>query len=176
MKGSNKKDDQVVDQTDDYVVSDFLKQSSGQSEFKTPDGYFDGFQKNVQDKIHHDKKVWWQLPQIRVAVSGMACIVAIVAIVNNMASTNEVVQNDFSKDELIAYFSDNIDEISENDIIDVMLDADLLEAQGFGEVDSTQVKSKINEEVPTSLYDISDEEIYEYMLDEGYEDGDWDNL
>ena len=82
----------------------------------------------------------------------------------------------FSKDELIAYFSDNIDDISENDIIDVMSDADLIEAQGFGEVDSIQVKSKINEEVPISLDDISDQEIYEYMLDEGYEDGDWDNL
>ena len=40
----------------------------------------------------------------------------------------------------------------------------------------TQVKSKINEEVPISLDDISDQEIYECMLDEGYEDGDWDNL
>ena len=176
MKGSNNIDDKMVDQIDERVVSDFLKHSSGQSEFKTPDGYFDGFQKNVQDKIHHNKKAWWQLPQIKVAVSGIACIVAIVVIVNNMASTNEVAQYDFSKDELIAYFSDNIDDISENDIIDVMSDADLIETQGFGEVDSTQVKSKINEEVPILLDDISDQEIYEYMLDEGYEDGDWDNL
>ena len=37
-------------------------------------------------------------------------------------------------------------------------------------------RKKKKNETPPTLDDFTDEEIYEYMLDEGYGSGEWDNL
>jgi hypothetical protein len=89
-----------------------------------------------------------------------------------------VAEVDMSEQELLAYYADNIDEISESEILEIMTEDDL-NSISEGLIDSTdKKKEEVKEEkkeIP-SLDDFTDEEIYEYMLDEGYGDGDWDNL
>lgn len=160
----------------DGVIRDFLKKSSV-PDFKVPDNYFEGFQKNVHAKIH-DKPVWWKLPQFRLAITGVACLVLTVFVLNDFHNSGNSVENDLSEYELLAYYSDNIDEISEDEILELMVEDDFKPLNnGKTQIDSTSTEKKETEEekVPT-LDDLTDEEIYEYMLDEGYEDGDWDNL
>ena len=86
---------------------------------------------------------------------------------------------EMNKEELLAYFSENIDEISEDEILEVIDDGNIntLENQ-VEQSDSTKTDKKKEEknEVPPTLDDFTDDEIYEYMLDEGYGSGDWDNL
>lgn len=161
----------------DDVIRDFLKKSS-EPEFKVPDKYFEGFQKNVHAKIHTDKPAWWKLPQFRLALTGVACLALTIMVVKDFSENNDLAQGDLSEYELLAYYADNVDEISEDEILELMTDEDFVPVNKTGsQIDSTSTQKKETEEekVP-SLDDLTDEEIYEYMLDEGYGDGDWDNL
>lgn len=160
----------------DDVVRDFLKNSSGEKDFKLPDDYFKGFQSNVYDRIKSPSLVWWRMPQFKVAVSGFACAILIVLVLGDFKASVNVAEQDFSQDELVAYFSDNIDELAEDEILEVLAEDDL-NIQSVTN-DTTKVESKPKKEKAETpkLEDFTDEEIYEYMMEDGYDDGDWDNL
>lgn len=161
----------------DDVVRDFLKKSS-EPDFKVPDNYFEGFQKNIHAKIHNEKPVWWRIPQVRIGLTGVACLALMVLVLNDFTGTKDLAESNLSEYELLAYYSDNVDEISEDEILGLMTDDDFQPVDTKTvQTDSTSIETKEKEEekVPT-LDDLSDEEIYEYMLDEGYGDGEWDNL
>ena len=98
---------------------------------------------------------------------------------NEFSENIDQVKVELNKEELLAYFSENIDEISEAEILEVMDEKDFsLPAQQPEQRDSinTEKKKEENNENPPTLDDFTDDEIYEYMLDEGYGSGDWDNL
>tara|TARA_Y100001933_G_C18978853_1_gene555831 strand:+ start:595 stop:1107 length:513 start_codon:yes stop_codon:yes gene_type:complete len=163
---------------DDKVVRDFLKQSSG-TEFNVPEDYFKGFQKNVHSKIYQDHTPWWKLPQIKIGVSVLTSVVLVFFVVKEFPENIDQAKYELNKEELLAYFSENIDEISEAEILEVMDDRDFIfPAQRMEQSDSTKTEKKKeeNNEIPPTLDDFTDDEIYEYMLDEGYGSGDWDNL
>ena len=147
-------------------------------EFKTPDGYFEGFQGRVHDRIYQEQKAWWLTPKFRVITLGIASLAIGVFMMKDFKNNIDIANNSFSKEELLAYYSDNIDEISEYEILDLMSDEELNSFTQVVVLDSISVKDNREQKTnnaPT-LDDFSDEEIYEYMLDEGYEDGDWDEL
>jgi hypothetical protein len=163
---------------DDNVVRDFLKESSG-AEFKVPDNYFEGFQKNIHSKINKEYKPWWKMPRVTIGVGVLTSIVLVFFVLNDFSKNVKQAKVELNKEELLAYFSDNIDEISESEILEV------IDEEGFStpvqfvkQSDSLKTKKKIEEkdETPPTLNDFTDEEIYEYMLDEGFGSGEWDNL
>ena len=163
---------------DDNVVRDFLKESSG-AEFKVPEKYFEGFQKNIHSKIHNDYTPWWKKAQFKVGVSALTFMALLVLLVIQFPKPLEQAENELNKEDLLAYFSENIDEISEFEILEVLDDGDLnIQVNQMEQVDSTKTEKKKEEsnETPPTLNDFTDDEIYEYMLDEGYGSGDWDNL
>ena len=161
----------------DDVIRDFLKKSS-ESDFKVPDNYFEGFQKNVHANIHNEKPVWWRNPKVRIGLAGLACLVLTILVWNDFTGNKKLVETNLSDYELLAYYTDNVDEISEDEILELMTEDDFMPLGGKTvqtDSTSTEKKEKEGEKVPT-FDDLSDEEIYEYMLDEGYGDGEWDNL
>lgn len=162
----------------DEVIRDFLKKSSGK-DFETPKDYFEGFQSKVHSKIHQEKRSWWLLPKVRVAAASFACLAISIFLLNDFNENIEVAKVELNQGELLAYYADNIDEISEDEILDIMTEDDFASMSQTVAVDSTKTKepkeNSDKEETPT-LDDFTDEEIYEYMLDEGYGSGDWDNL
>ena len=163
---------------DDNVVRDFLKQSSG-TEFNVPEDYFEGFQKKIHSKIHHDYTPWWKLPQFKIGVSVLTSLILVFFLVNEFSENINQAKVELNKEELLAYFSENIDEISEAEILEVLDDKDFsIPAQQIEQIDSTKTEKKKeeNNENPPTLDDFTDDEIYEYMLDEGYGSGEWDNL
>ena len=163
---------------DDEVVRDFLEQSSG-TEFNVPENYFEGFQKNVHSKIYHDHTPWWKLPQLKIGVSVLTAVVLVFFAVQEFPENIDQTKVELNNEELLVYFSENIDEISEAEILEVMDDRDFIfPAQKMEQSDSikTEKKKEENNENPPTLDDFTDDEIYEYMLDEGYGSGDWDNL
>jgi hypothetical protein len=91
----------------------------------------------------------------------------------------ELTEVELNKKELLAYFSENIDEISELELLEVLEDKDfIVRVIQVEQSDSLKIDKKKEEKnkVSPSLEDFTDEEIYEYMLDEGYGSGEWDNL
>lgn len=163
---------------DDNFVEDFLKESNG-TDFKVPEGYFEGFQKNVHSKIYRDYTPWWKLSGFKVGVSVLTSLVLVFLVVNEFPENIDQAKVELNNEELLAYFSENIDEISETEILEVMDDKDFsFLAQQMEQSDSTKTEKKKqeNNENPPTLDDFTDDEIYEYMLDEGYGSGDWDNL
>ena len=100
-------------------------------------------------------------------------------LVNEFSENIDQAKVELNKEELLAYFSDNIDEISEAEILEVLDDKEFsIPAQHIEQSDSTKTEKKKeeNNENPPTLDDFTDDEIYEYMLDEGYGSGEWDNL
>lgn len=163
---------------DDNVVRDFLKQSSGTG-FNVPEDYFEGFQKKIHSKIHHDYTPWWKLLQFKIGVSVLTSLILVFFLVNEFSENINQAKVELNKEELLAYFSENIDEISEAEILEVLDDKDFSSsAQQIEQSDSTKTEKKKeeNNENPPTLDDFTDDEIYEYMLDEGYGSGEWDNL
>ena len=163
---------------DDNVVREFLKESSG-AEFKVPDNYFEGFQKNIHSKINKEYKPWWKIPQVTIGVGVLTSIVLVFFVLKDFSKNVKQAQVELNKEELLAYFSDNIDEISEAEILEVLDDEEFsIPVQFVEQNDSTKTDKKKEEknETPPTLDDFTDEEIYEYMLDEGYGSGEWDNL
>ena len=163
---------------DDKVVRDFLEQSSG-TEFNVPEDYFEGFQKNVHSKIYQDHNPWWKLPQIKIGVSVLTSVVLVFFVVKEFSENIDQAKVELNKQELLVYFSENIDEISEAEILEVMDDRYFMfPAQRMEQIDSTKTEKKKeeNNENPPTIDDFTDDEIYEYMLDEGYGSGEWDNL
>ena len=163
---------------DDNVVRDFLKESSG-AEFKVPDNYFEGFQKNIHSKINKEYKPWWKMPQVTIGVGVVTSIVLVFFVLKDFSKNVKQAQVELNKEELLAYFSDNIDEISEAEILEVLDDEEFsIPVQFVEQSDSIKTNKKKEEknETPPTLDDFTDEEIYEYMLDEGYGSGEWDNL
>ena len=163
---------------DDNVVREFLKESSG-AEFKVPDNYFEGFQKNIHSKINKEYKPWWKIPQVTIGVGVLTSIVLVFFVLKDFSKNVKQAQVELNKEELLAYFSDNIDEISEAEILEVLDDEEFsIPVQFVEQSDSTKTDKKKEEknETPPTLDDFTDEEIYEYMLDEGYGSGEWDNL
>ena len=163
---------------DDNFVEDFLKESSG-TDFKVPEDYFEGFQKNVHSKIYQDYTPWWKLPQFKIGVSVLTSLVLVFFVVNEFSENIDQAKVELNNEELLAYFSENIDEISEAEILEVLGDKEFSSsAQQMEQSDSTKTEKKKeeNNENPPTLDDFTDDEIYEYMLDEGYGIGEWDNL
>ena len=163
---------------DDKIVRDFLKESS-REEFKVPDNYFERFQKNIHSKIHKEYKPWWKLPQVTIGVSVLTSVLLVFFVLKEVPENIEHAEVELNKEELLAYFSENIDEISETEIMEVLDDKDFsVPVKETEQNDSTKTEKKKeeNDEVIPTLDDFTDEEIYEYMLDEGYGSGDWDNL
>lgn len=163
---------------DDNGVRDFLKESSG-TEFNVPENYFEGFQKNIHSKIHHDYTPWWKSSQIKLGASVLTSIALVFFVFKEFPKNINQAELEMNREDLLAYFSENIDEISEDEILEVIDDGNIntLENQ-VEQSDSTKTDKKKEEknEVPPTLDDFTDDEIYEYMLDEGYGSGDWDNL
>ena len=163
---------------DDNVVHDFLKKSSG-TEFNVPENYFEGFQKNIHSKIHHDYTPWWKLSRVKIGISVLTSIMLVFFVLKEFPKNIDQAELEMNKEELLAYFSENIDEISEAEILEVIDDTDInTEENQVEQSDSTKTDKKKEEknEAPPTLDDLTDDEIYEYMLDEGYGSGDWDNL
>tara|TARA_B100000768_G_scaffold168775_1_gene173885 strand:+ start:319 stop:831 length:513 start_codon:yes stop_codon:yes gene_type:complete len=168
----NKKD------INDDVIRDFLKKSSGQ-DFDIPEDYFKGFQSKVQSKINQEKKYWLLLPKIKFAFVGIACLLFSIFVLKDFQDNINVTNIEFSKKELLAYYFDNIDEISEDEILEIIILDDFEFITQKTSNDSTKIKDQKKDkkiEKAPNLEDFTDEEIFEYMLDEGYETGDWDNL
>lgn len=169
------KDDKGID---DKFVRDFLKKSSG-PEFKVPDNYFEGFQKSIRSKINRDSTLWWKLPQVKIGLSILSSLVLVFFIFKGFPQKKELAEVELNKKELLAYFSENIDEISELELLEVLEDKDfIVRVIQVEQSDSLKIDKKKEEKnkVSPSLEDFTDEEIYEYMLDEGYGSGEWDNL
>lgn len=163
---------------DDKCVRDFLKESSG-SEFNVPKNYFEGFQKNIHSKINHDYTPWWKTSQIKIGASVLTSIALVFFMLKEFPENIDQAKVELNKDELLAYFCENIDEISEAEILEVLDDKDFsILAQQIEQSDSTKTEKKKeeNNKNPPTLDDFTDDEIYEYMLDEGYGSGEWDNL
>ena len=163
---------------DDKGIRDFLKESSG-SEFNVPENYFEGFQKNIHSKINHDYTPWWKTSHIKIGASVLTSIVLVFFMLKEFPENIDQAKVELNKEELLAYFFENIDEISEAEILEVLDDKDFsIPAQQIKQSDSTKTEKKKeeNNENPPTFDDFTDEEIYEYMLDEGYGSGDWDNL
>ena len=162
---------------EDDAIREFIKYSSKNKEFKVPDGYFDGFQKNIHARIYNNPKSnLWNLPQFRWFATGFACIAVTLILVFDFNKNLPLAQSELSQEELLAYFSENIDEISETELLDVVTEQDI---GGIVLNDTTKTiprKKEEDTEKPPSLEDFTDEEIFEYMLDEGYGTGEWDNL
>ena len=162
----------------DDVIRDFLKKSSGQ-DFDLPEDYFKGFKSKVQSKINQEKKYGLLLPKIKFAFVGIACLLFSIFVLKDFQDNINLTNIEFSKKELLAYYFDNIDEISEDEILEIMIVDDFEFITQNISNDSIKTKDQKEDkkiEKAPSLEDFTDEEIFEYMLDEGYETGDWDNL
>ncbi|MBI34989.1 MAG: hypothetical protein CMP67_06455 [Flavobacteriales bacterium] len=165
---------------EDSGIRDFLKNSS-EKEFRVPENYFDGFQKNIHSKIHQDISPWWKRPKLTIGIGTFASIVLILIVLFELDKNKKYARAELNQEDLIAYFSENIDEISESEILEGLSDNDLnvfidqTHKNDSTKTDEKKIEEKSNEKPPT-LDDFTDEEIYEYMLDEGYGSGEWDNL
>lgn len=172
---------------DENVEPSFLDDLKKSGDFKTPVDFFDDFQKDVQNKIHSDSPSWIYLPQVKFGVSSLA-ILAIAALVFYPSTPQGVADYSITETEYVAYLDENIDEISEEEIIEELNVAELTEVgneieseiylvegnQQVVTVDSTAENSK--EKSTVSMEELTEDEILEYLIEEGYEDGDWDEL
>ena len=130
---------------DDNVVREFLKESSG-AEFKVPDNYFEGFQKNIHSKINKEYKPWWKIPQVTIGVGVLTSIVLVFFVLKDFSKNVKQAQVELNKEELLAYFSDNIDEISEAEILEVLDDEEFsIPVQFVEQNDSTKTDKKKEE-------------------------------
>jgi len=103
------KDDAYDDKDiDDNFVEDFLKESNG-TDFKVPEGYFEGFQKNVHSKIYRDYTPWWKLSGFKVGVSVLTSLVLVFLVVNEFPENIDQAKVELNNEELLAYFSENIE-------------------------------------------------------------------
>ncbi len=153
-------------------ANSFLNNIKKSGDFKTPPKYFDGFQKQVQDQIKQQDLPWFKLPQYKIAFASVAAVLIGIVVVININKRTEVASNEFSDEEISSYFEEHIDEYNVTDIIEEISLTDLNDNQ-------TEVKDsiKVNPKNDTALIDeLTDEDILEYLIDEGYEDGDWDEL
>lgn len=172
---------------DDNVEASFLDNLKKSGDFKTPPDFFDEFQKNVQNKIHSESRSWLYLPQFKYALSGLA-FAAVAVLVMYPGSSSTVAEFEFSDSEYVAYLDDNIDEITEDDIVEELEVAELnevgeeIESKVYELITNQQItvtdstKTNSNESTQESIDELTEEEILEYLIEEGYEDGDWDEL
>ena len=84
----------------------------------------------------------------------------------------DVVNNEFSDEEINNYFEEHIDEYNVAEIIQEISLQELNDIQI--EVKDT-LKNNSNKKIE-SINDLTEDEIMEYLINEGYEDGDWDEL
>lgn len=159
----------------DAGLKEFTNNSSGRPEFKTPENYFEGFQKRVHSKVN-DSESWLRAPIMRWSVIGVGCVLAVITIAISKSTPQTAAESaEIPSSELLAYFSNNIDELDEYDLMEMYAEDTALNLNIIQQ-DTTKVEKEKISKPPVSIDDFSEEEIYEYMLDEGYEDGDWDNL
>jgi hypothetical protein len=141
-------------------------------DFKTPPKYFDGFQKRVQNQIKQQDLPWFNFPQYKIAFTGIAAILIGVVVMLNINKPKNLVVSDLSNEEINSYFEEYIDEYNVAEILEEISLTDLTEIE-------TEVKDtvKVNPKSEIELInELTDEEIVEYLIDEGYEDSDWDEL
>ena len=150
----------------------FLNNIKKRGDFKTPLNYFDSFQKEVQDQIKHEDLPWFKLPQYKIGLASVIAVLVGVVVVFSIGKPVEIVSNEFSDEDLDSYFEEHIDEYNLADIVEEISLTDLNNLQ-------KEVKDsvKVNPKNESDLIDeLTEEEILEYLIDEGYEDGDWDEL
>ena len=150
----------------------FLDKIKKKGDFKIPNKYFDEFDKQVQDKIKHKDLQWYKLPEYRIALVSLATFFTGLVLVFNFNKPIDVVNNEFSDEEINNYFEEHIDEYNVAEIIQEISLQELNDIQI--EVKDT-LKNNSNKKIE-SINDLTEDEIMEYLINEGYEDGDWDEL
>lgn len=159
----------------DASLKEFVNNFSGGPEFKTPENYFEGFQKRVHSKVN-DSESLLRAPIMRWSVIVLGCFLAVLTITISKSTHQTAAESaEIPSSELLAYFSNNIDEIDEHMLMEMYAEDTALNLNVIQQ-DTTKVEKKVHPAPASSIDDFSEEEIYEYMLDEGYEDGEWDNL
>lgn len=166
----------------------YLKSITQKVDFKTPTGYFDSIQGKVHGRIHQSapKNAWnfqWKLAGVALTV------VVIGAVLFNTADNSTELE--LTGADYYAYLEEHIDEFSTNTLINGLTDEEIsamdsavdqvVTNEVFAlQTDTTKTKevkpATDQKEVEVNLDELSDEEIYDYLLDEGYADGDWDDI
>lgn len=168
--------------------SSFLDDLKKSGDFKTPPNFFNDFQKEVQNKIQEKPQTWMLSNWFRYSFSGLAMVAIFVFVV--LPQPNTVVEYEFSDTEYVAYLDENIDDFSEEDYIDEIEVSDLVEVENDFDLsdielveedqkivtDSMLLNENSSEPIVESIDELTNEEILEYLIEEGYEEGDWDEL
>ena len=150
----------------------FLNNVKKEGDFKTPSKYFDRFPEQVQSKIKQRDFEWFQLPQYKIAFASIGAVFIGLVVVLNLNKPPELASNYFTNDEINNYFEEHIDEYNVTEIIEEISLSELTDIQ-------INVKDtlEVNPEKESGLInDLTEEEIMEYLIDEGYEDTEWDKL
>lgn len=174
------------------VEPSFLDGLKKKGDFNTPPEFFDSFQKNVQEKIQEKNRSWFSLPQIRIASGAVLAAVVGAVIVLNLADskTNELAFEDLADEDLVAYLDEHIDEVNLEEIVEELKETDvsgIIEDDETDDLiltsiieneqkDTTKTKTVEEQEPKESIDDLTDEDIMEYLMEDGYEEGDWDEL
>ena len=150
----------------------FLTNIKKEGDFKTPSKYFDRFPEQVQSKIKQRDFDWFQLPQYKIAFASICTVFIGLVVVLNLNKPVEVTSNYFTNEEINNYFEEHIDEYNVIEIIEEISLAELNDIQ-IEVKDTLEVNLEKESELINKL---TEEEIMEYLIDEGYEDTEWDKL
>ena len=112
------------------------------------------------------------MPQYKIAFASIGAVFIGLVVVLNLNKPPELASNYFTNEEINNYFEEHIDEYNVTEIIEEISLSELTDIQ-------INVKDtlEVNPEKESGLInDLTEEEIMEYLIDEGYEDNEWDKL
>ena len=150
----------------------FLTNIKKEGDFKTPSEYFDRFPEKVQSKIKQRYFDWFQLPQYKIAFASICAAFIGLLVILNLNKPTELTSNYFTSEEINTYFDEYIDEYNINEIIEEISLAQLTEIQ-IEVKDTLEINPAKESEL---INDLTEDEILEYLIDEGYEDTEWNEL
>ncbi len=157
-----------INESENSILNKIKKEGG----FKIPAEYFDTFQKDIQIKIEENKSAFFQLSGYRIPILSASFTLLSIVFLFNYNEPTELASNDCSDQEIISYFNEHFDEYNDAEIIEEISFLELSEFQMEVE-DSTRKESENRKDI---IEELTEEEIMEYLLDDGYGDGDWDEL
>lgn len=157
---------------DDHLKQEapFLFGIKKEEPFDAPDGYFEKFQAELQDKIHSKKSSWWNV-LLKPIVWAPAMIILIVSSLfllkgdesvatKTTATTNEKLKlNELSYDVLDAYVNDHLLAQVNTDEIMEMVGAENIPSLGNSEI------SKNESEITPTIEHVEENEMEEYIME-----------
>lgn len=157
---------------------DFLSKIP-KGDFTTPPNYFEQLTRDIQNEISVEKKVWWFNYKFQFGLGGFAIllIAALFFIPNEKPVViNPVAVVDQESDVIDSIFDEVLSEDEEVEELVVMRTQYEKKDSAKGTNTESTTNGKKELDLNTEFENLSQDEIMDYLLEDGYEDGDWDEL